>query len=154
MHTITTRSDYNDLEGRARTIALNHIASVGIEDATIESIDLDDDLSCQMSVSYDFSYRFPQSGGASQCRGYVTFFANNTHLVQLAPPHEDATPKEAEWLLVYGGYGDALIYTLREEGFRRGTPVMVNDITIRVDRASKSTSDISPVVDKILAALQ
>lgn len=49
--------------------------------------------------------------------------------------------------------GGALLYTLRQDGWRKGEPVMVNDMMIRIEKDNRSTTDLTPVIDKILATL-
>lgn len=47
----------------------------------------------------------------------------------------------------------SLLYTLRPEVTRRGKGIMVNDVTVRIERENGSDTDIGPIVDKILWAL-
>jgi Lar family restriction alleviation protein len=61
---------------------------------------------------------------------------------------------DSEWRRVdRPGTGSVLLYTLREEGYRRGEPVTVNDVMINVDRAYGSETDIEPIVQRVLSAL-
>lgn len=60
---------------------------------------------------------------------------------------------EGEWHRVDRSAGSVLLYTLREEGWRRGDPVMVNDVMINIDRGSGSSTDIEPIVQRIRSAL-
>lgn len=46
-----------------------------------------------------------------------------------------------------------LLYTLRQNGWRKGEPVMVNDLMIQVEAAPGSESDPEPIIATILAAL-
>lgn len=67
---------------------------------------------------------------------------------------EAEQPVASEWHRVdRPGTGSVLLYTLREEGWRRGEPVMVNDVMINIDRGSGSTTDIEPIVQRIRSAL-
>lgn len=47
-----------------------------------------------------------------------------------------------------------LIYSLMQDGWRKGQPVMVNDVMIRVEACNRSETDIEPIVQTILAALR
>lgn len=51
-------------------------------------------------------------------------------------------------------YGSTLLYTLRQEGWRKGQPVMVNDVAVRIERHNGSVTDIEPIVQTILSALR
>jgi hypothetical protein len=153
MKTITSRSDYNDLAGRARSIAESHLENSDFKECTLHTVRLDEEMSCDMSVSYFFHFSHRFNDKDHQLEGYVTFFANGTHMVQLEPEAEEEPPHPDEWHVHHGDYGDALIYTLREDGFRRGKPVLVNDVMIRIEPANQSKTDISPIVNKVLAAL-
>lgn len=46
-----------------------------------------------------------------------------------------------------------LFYKLREDGWRKGKPIMVNDVTVRVELAPYAVSELNPVVDQIRSAL-
>lgn len=63
--------------------------------------------------------------------------------------------READWKVSFSSDGgSALIYSLRQDGWRHGQPLMVNDIEVRVSASAKSESDINPVVQAILSALR
>jgi hypothetical protein len=49
--------------------------------------------------------------------------------------------------------GSILLYTLKQDGWRKGEPVMVNDIMIRIENANGSTNDLAALSDAILSAL-
>ena len=51
------------------------------------------------------------------------------------------------------GNGATLLYTLRHKGFRRGVPVDVNDLEVRIQASAGSDSDPEPIIQRILAAL-
>lgn len=65
----------------------------------------------------------------------------------------DQERSEGDWHRVDRSTGSVLLYTLREEGWRRGEPVMVNDVMINIDRGSGSSTDIEPIVQRIRSAL-
>lgn len=46
-----------------------------------------------------------------------------------------------------------MLYTLRQDGWRKGQPVMVNDVMVTVQKANASESDIEPVAATVLSAL-
>lgn len=46
-----------------------------------------------------------------------------------------------------------LLYTLKQDGWKRGEPVMVNDLTIRIENGPGSVNDLGAIADKLLAAL-
>lgn len=46
-----------------------------------------------------------------------------------------------------------LIYSLIQRGWRKGQPVMVNDVMIRIEACNGSDTDIGPITDAIQAAL-
>ena len=52
------------------------------------------------------------------------------------------------------GNGATLLYTLRHKGFRRGVPVDVNDLEVRIQASAGSDSDPEPIIQRILAALE
>ena len=52
------------------------------------------------------------------------------------------------------GNGATLLYTLRHKGFRRGVPVEVNDLEVRIQASAGSDSDPKPIIQRILAALE
>jgi hypothetical protein len=54
---------------------------------------------------------------------------------------------------VINQHRNTLIYSLHQDGWRHGQPVMVNDVTIHVEAAPNSQTDIGPIVSAILAAL-
>ncbi len=58
-----------------------------------------------------------------------------------------------DWHRSDNAYGGVMLYSLREDGWRKGEPVMVNDVTIRVERAPGSETDIEPIVQRIRSAL-
>ena len=51
------------------------------------------------------------------------------------------------------GERSILLYTLRQDGWRKGQPVLVNDVTVRIELCSGSSTDISRIADTILATL-
>lgn len=58
-----------------------------------------------------------------------------------------------DWHRSDNAYGGVMLYSLREDGWRKGAPVMVNDVTIRIERATGSETDIEPIVQRIRSAL-
>lgn len=46
-----------------------------------------------------------------------------------------------------------LLYTLKQDVWRKGEPVMVNDLMIRIENAPGSNHDLGAIADKLLAAL-
>lgn len=88
---------------------------------------------------------------------YSGYIAEAHELLRLSPAvsavlSEQERP-EGEWHRVDRSAGSVLLYTLREEGWRRGEPVMVNDVMINIDRGSGSSTDIEPIVQRIRSAL-
>lgn len=66
----------------------------------------------------------------------------------------EPTTTSEQWHRTDARDGDSvLLYTLRQDGWRRREPAMVNDVTVRIERASGSTADIAPIVKGIQAAL-
>jgi hypothetical protein len=59
----------------------------------------------------------------------------------------------AEGWHVASNSGSVLIYCLKQDGWRKGEPVMVNDIMIRVENANRSSNDLQPIVDAIRRVL-
>lgn len=59
---------------------------------------------------------------------------------------------EADWHRDDNDLG-TLLYKLRPEVTRRGKGVMVNDITVRIERANGSETDIEPIVSLIHSTL-
>jgi hypothetical protein len=59
----------------------------------------------------------------------------------------------AEGWQVASNSGSVLIYCLKQDGWRKGEPVMVNDIMIRVENANRSSNELQPIVDAIMRAL-
>ena len=62
-------------------------------------------------------------------------------------------PDQGEWNMDESEYG-TLIYSLKQEGWRKGEPIMVNDVTIRIENANGSSHDLGPIAARILAALE
>lgn len=153
MKTITSREDFNTLDAKAEKDIAQYLSQTDLNSPVVKSVTQDDGLSCDMAVSYLFTYICKDNEGGQPREGIATYFANGTRMIQLEPEDRDIEATEPEWLVEYNDYGSALVYTLREDGFRRGEPVMVNDVTIRVEPANKSKTDIAPIVDKIHAAL-
>lgn len=75
----------------------------------------------------------------------AAFEAGYATSLTVAPPAEG-------WRTV-GDASSTLIYSLRQDGWTRGKPCLVNDVTIRVEPAYGSTTQIQPIVDAILRAL-
>lgn len=67
-------------------------------------------------------------------------------------PVADLVADTPKWHCFENEYS-ILLYTLKQDGWRRGEPVMVNDLTIRIENANGSTDDLGPIADKLLAAL-
>lgn len=61
-------------------------------------------------------------------------------------------PAEQKWER-YDGPTGVLLYTLKQDGWRRGEPQMVNDITIRIENGSRSAHDLRGLADLIQAFL-
>lgn len=51
------------------------------------------------------------------------------------------------------GVDQVVLYTLKEQGWRRGKPIMVNDVTVIIRTDNGSTTPLEPIVQTILAAL-
>jgi len=47
-----------------------------------------------------------------------------------------------------------LIYSLKQDGWHKGEPFMVNDVTIRIENANGSNHDLGLIAARILAALE
>ena len=62
-------------------------------------------------------------------------------------------PDQGEWNMDESEYG-TLIYSLKEDGWRKGEPIMVNDVTIRIENANGSSHDLGPIAARILSALE
>jgi hypothetical protein len=46
-----------------------------------------------------------------------------------------------------------LLFTLKQQGWKRGHPIMVNDVMIRIENAPGSDNDLHALSETILAAL-
>lgn len=68
------------------------------------------------------------------------------------PAPQPEAPAAQEWHREDNDHS-ILLYTLKEDRLRNGKPIMVNDLTIRIENANRSTNDLSVVTDAILAAL-
>ncbi len=51
------------------------------------------------------------------------------------------------------GERSILLYASRQDGWRKGQPVLVNDVTIRIERGRGSSTDIQAVATDILRAI-
>ena len=49
--------------------------------------------------------------------------------------------------------GQVLLYTLRQDGWRKGEPVMVNDLEVRVQAGNGASIDLEPIIAAIRSAL-
>ena len=67
-------------------------------------------------------------------------------------PVADLSAELPEWHRSESEYS-ILLYTLKQDGWHRGEPAMVNDLMIRIENANGSTNDLGPIADKLLAAL-
>lgn len=76
-----------------------------------------------------------------------------TYVALAAALSEQQAVEDSEWHRSNGSMGDVLLYTLREDGWRRGKPMMVNDVMVRIERANGSKIDIEPIVQRIRSAL-
>jgi hypothetical protein len=72
-------------------------------------------------------------------------------LASIAALPAQGVPKD--WHMVEGSLGSILLYTLRQDGWSRGQPLMVNDVMIRIESANGSQTDVAPIANSILAAL-
>lgn len=50
--------------------------------------------------------------------------------------------------------GSILLYTLKQNGWRKGEPVMVNDMTIRIENENQSANDLEAIVDRVMNGLR
>lgn len=50
--------------------------------------------------------------------------------------------------------GQVLLYTLRQDGWRKGEPIMVNDIEVRIQASNGAVVDLEAVVDAVWFGLQ
>jgi hypothetical protein len=80
------------------------------------------------------------------------FAVDNADAISAALSEKQAV-EDSEWHRSNGSMGDVLLYTLREDGWRRGKPMMVNDVMVRIERANGSKTDIEPIVQRIRSAL-
>lgn len=67
-------------------------------------------------------------------------------------PVADLVAELPEWHR-YENPWSILLYTLKQDGWRKGEPVMVNDLMIRIENAPGSNHDLGLIADKLLAAL-
>lgn len=51
------------------------------------------------------------------------------------------------------GQDNVLLYSLKQDGWRKGQPIMVNDLMIRIENVNGSTNDLGIVADRITKAL-
>lgn len=51
------------------------------------------------------------------------------------------------------GERSILLYSTRQDGWRKGRPVLVNDVTIRIERGRGSSADIEAVAADVLRAI-
>lgn len=61
-------------------------------------------------------------------------------------------PLVKQELHIHKGDGSILLYTLKQDGWRKGEPVMVNDFTIRIENANGSVNDLTKIADMIMNA--
>lgn len=50
------------------------------------------------------------------------------------------------------GNGTVLLYTLKQDGWRKGEPVMVNDMTARLENANGSNNNLGKCAYRFIAA--
>lgn len=60
---------------------------------------------------------------------------------------------EAPELHRHDGDTSILLYTLKQDGWRKGQPVMVNDVMIRIENANGSQNDLGAIAERIRADL-
>lgn len=85
--------------------------------------------------------------GSCQC---VPIADLHEAIAALSDPVKD---EPVAWHRSTDGAGSILLYTLRQDGWRRGEPVMVNDAMVRVEAANGSQTPIEPIAERILSAL-
>lgn len=67
-------------------------------------------------------------------------------------PRAQVLEEGAKWHRDDGDYS-TLIYSLRQDGYRKGEPSMINDVTVRIEKSSKSDANISDIAAQIQQAL-
>jgi hypothetical protein len=86
----------------------------------------------------------------SEMIGARAAIASKTNNVAPVAPSDDGV--QGEWHRENDDRS-VLLYTLRQNGWRKGKPVLVNDVTLRIERCPGSSADISHIADAIVAAL-
>lgn len=69
------------------------------------------------------------------------------------PAPQPVAVKPLEWHRADGSMS-TLLYTLRQDGWRKGEPVMVNDVMVRIEKSPKSETDLEPIIASILSTLK
>lgn len=64
------------------------------------------------------------------------------------------TQEARQWHRSDRASGDVMLYTLRQDGWRKGDPVMVNDVTILIEAAPGSAANVKQIAAALHAALQ
>lgn len=88
----------------------------------------------------------------SSSHDYAALKAENERLERERALAERAGGVKGEWHRADGDKS-ILLYTLRQDGWRKGEAVMVNDVTVRIEAANGSESPIEPIASAILSAL-
>lgn len=79
-------------------------------------------------------------------------FADALTAALSAQPATQVAVKPLEWHRSDGSMS-TLLYTLRQDGWRKGEPVMFNDVMVRIEKSPKSETDLEPIITCILSAL-
>ncbi len=83
MKTVYTLEAFQDLDSLADETANSYLTERGLENATVKSIKIEEELSCDMAATYWFIFSYTDEDGDWETTGHITFFANGAHMVQL-----------------------------------------------------------------------
>lgn len=130
--------------------------------ATLEETDLE--AAMQKGERATDGWRYEIQHGPDGEANYAWLYRGNEMIATMKTHHAAALTaalavqtqqgvEVKDWHRSDNAYGGVMFYSLREAGWRKGEPVMVNDVTVRIERAPRSDTDIEPIVQRIRSAL-
>ena len=128
---------------------MRHLRALKLIDPQIQRIEIDEENTNEVVTA--ISFFFSDAEGSSHGNAY--FFANDTVLINTDLDNEAEEIQPPTWHCSQYERGGALLYTLRQEGWRKGEPIMVNDLMIKVEPDHNSTTDCQPLISKLMTFL-
>lgn len=137
--------------GRADLASVQQVRAYA-QEAIIHAIN---DLSTHLETYHDSEEESREAGNIWHILHHLegTLIGMDDDDTALTPaPQPEGQQVRGEWNRS-DNEGSILLYTLKQDGWRKGEPIMVNDLTIRIENANGSSNDLTAIAENILAAL-